>query len=169
MKKIILLALIVLSYSSTKAQLSYEAYKASYKPHYNTTIDKSETKMWDAIKTLNNTSPSELGNYLKGLYGSTDQNDLLIMARILTNCKRELIGQALDVMNLTDAQGTLSKMNAEWQKELMYFVAKDTYHALAKSFEPIKTYKASGDHLSFNEELNETYINKLVGCRKGLH
>lgn len=162
MKTLLILTLFIGATFSILAQPSYEAFRETYKPHYNTTIDKSETKMWDAINTLNNTSAQELGDYLKGLYGSDDQNDLLIMARILTNCKRDLIGQSLDAMALEDAEGTLSKMNGEWQKELLYFVSKKTYHALVKSFAPLKDIQPKNSNLpSLNDEMDETYSKKI--------
>lgn len=127
-RKAIAVVVLFVSFSSG-AQMSFEEFHAKYIPHYQTITPNLE-----AVK-ITNESDAETGSLIIQLLmqqaEAGDEESQLKVIAILTSCKRDVIAAILKEMDTETAVKALNYINFDWQREVMYFVDKTTYHNLA--------------------------------------
>lgn len=114
---------------SASAQMSYEKFHAKYSPHYNTLSDQ-----YKAVGIMNESDASTGAAVIELLLQQADEGDedsKLAMAAALTSAKRNIVAAALANMGTDEAVRALLYLKGEWQRELMWFVDKTTYHNIA--------------------------------------
>lgn len=139
--RILFVSAFMLFCNSLYSQMSYEQYKATYKPNY-----KTITPDMKLVKTVNESTPAVGAAVIELLLGklnenSSDQDSKLKIVAILTSCKRDVVAQILKNLSTEDAVKALNVVKDEWVREIMWFVDVNTYHNLASSLDQIKNWK----------------------------
>jgi len=124
----LVLLLLAVSFSG-HAQMSYEEFHAKYIPHYETIVPDLEAV------TITNESDVVTGSLIVQLLmqqaEAGDEESKLKVIAILTSCKRDVVAKILKELSTENAVKALGYINNDWQRELLYFVDKTTYHNLA--------------------------------------
>jgi len=127
--KMLLVCSLILMTFAVNAQMSYEEFHAKYVPHYQTI-----TPDLKAVEVTNE-SDAETGALIVQLlmeqYEGGDEESQTKLLGILSSCKREVVAAILKELDVADAVKFLNIINDEWQREIMFFVDKTTYHNLA--------------------------------------
>jgi OmpA-OmpF porin, OOP family len=122
----VILAFVALPAAS---QMSYEEFHAKYIPTYETILPDLEL-----VQTTNN-SDAETGSLIVQLLmqqaEAGDEDSKLKVIAILTSCKREVVAAILKEMDTETAVNAINYVNEDWQREIMFFVDKTTYHNIA--------------------------------------
>ncbi len=123
------MALLFMFGYAANAQMSYEEFHAKYVPTY-----EKLAPDYNAVQVVNESDPETGGLVMLLLMQQAEEGDedsKLKIVAILTSCDREVVAAFLKEMNHDDAVNCLNYINFEWQREVMYFVDKTTYHNLA--------------------------------------
>lgn len=120
---------LILFVHSTKAQMSYEEFHAKYIPHYEKPAASFEVV--ELIQKEDANTGALAIQYLIQLdeQGDSEANQKILF--ILSSVDRKKVAQILAILPAKDALDALTRLKAEWQRELMWFVDKTTYHNLA--------------------------------------
>lgn len=128
LRKFLLGTFLIASFG-LNAQMSYEEFHAKYVPTYEKIVPDFES-----VK-LTNESDAETGALIVMLLmqkaDAGDEDAKLKVVAILTSCKREVVIALLKEMDTETAVQALNYVNADWQREILWFADKTTYHNLA--------------------------------------
>ncbi|MCK9480618.1 MAG: OmpA family protein [Bacteroidia bacterium] len=141
--RLFLMSVFMMLCNSLYSQMSYEEYKATYKPNY-----KTITPDMKLVKTINDSKPSVGAAAIEILLenidkNSSDQDSKLKIVAILTSCKRDVVANILKELSTENAIKALNIVKDEWVREVMWFVDVTTYHNLASSLAAIKNFKVN--------------------------
>jgi OOP family OmpA-OmpF porin len=113
----------------SNAQMSYEEFHAKYIPTYEKILPDFET-----VKLVNDMD-AETGALVIMLLmqqaEAGDEESQLKIVAILTSCKREVVIAILNALDTETAVKALNYVNFDWQREIMWFADKITYHNIA--------------------------------------
>ena len=137
-KMLVVFGLLFLFSQVGTAQMSYEEFHAKYLPH-----NEKLAPDYSAVKVVNE-SDAETGALVVELLiqqaeAGDEESELKIVA-ILTSCNRNVVAALLKEMDHEEAVNALNYIKYEWQREIMYFVDKTTYHNLAPHLLAITTW-----------------------------
>ena len=138
-KTCLLLSLAVLLPNLAKSQMSYEEFHAKYIPHNQTIAPTMK-----AVEVTNESDAATgalIVELLMQQAEAGDEESKLKVIGILTSCKRSVVAALLKEMDNEDAVNAIIYVNAEWQREILYFVDKTTYHNLAPNLNSIVLWK----------------------------
>ncbi|MCO6494899.1 MAG: OmpA family protein [Bacteroidetes bacterium] len=141
LNRILFFSVFMMLCNSLYSQMSFEEYKATYKPNY-----KTITPDMKLVKTINESKPAVGAAAIEILLeniekNSSDQDSKLKIVAILTSCKRDVVANILKNLSTENAIKALNTIKDEWVREVMWFVDVNTYHNLASSLDAIKNFK----------------------------
>jgi len=144
-------ALCSLLASVALAQPSFNDYKSQYSPHNK--LAAPDNKAVLVMGYLDNDQAAGImEEYVK------DKNKKTFSI-IITSVAREKAGAILDNMKKKYAAAGLNFLNAEWYQDLVYYVSKKTYDAVAADLPAIKKMKSGSKTatVASNKSKNSAY------------
>ena len=155
MKSVVLIATLFLGNVSF-SQMSYEAYKATYKPNYNKIVPD-----YKLVVTVNETDIATGAAVVQLLLqnlekNSADEDSKLNLVAVMTSCNRDVVANILKTLPVKDAVQALLWVKDEWIQEVVWFVDENTYHNIATHLNAVKNWssKKAKNYPSFFDELN---------------
>lgn len=150
--RILLLALVGIISTNYQAQVSYEEFHASYKPHNEVLVKNS-----NVVSTYESLgSDKYAAGILYLLQEIPNDPDLkLNLSAILTSANREKVAEGLEGLSTSQAVTALTYMKESWQVELLYFVNKSTYHNLAPHLSGMVNWEPGSTDKLFQKEVNK--------------
>jgi outer membrane protein OmpA-like peptidoglycan-associated protein len=147
------LTILVLVFTSTliNAQMSYEEFKASYKPHY-----EKISPNWGPVTTYNTMGTGKYGAALIYLYDEylKDKELQTNIIGILSSADREKVAQGLKEAGPEYAIKVLGLIKDPWVIEVVWFVDRETYHNIAPSLSAIKNFVPGKSTYLLQKEVN---------------
>ncbi len=146
-------ALCSLLASVALAQPSFNDYRSQYSPHNK--LAAPDNKAVLVMGYLDTDKAADImEEYVK-------DNNKKTFSIIITSIEREKAGAILDNMKKKYASAGLNFLNAEWYQDLVYYVSKKTYDAIAADLPAIKKMKSSGKTVTMasNKSKNSAYSN----------
>lgn len=137
--------------SSLYAQVSYEEFKATYKPHY-----EKLSPDWDPVMTYNGLNEDQYGSAFLYLYGEMANNSDLQrnIVGILTSADRTKVAKGIQQLTTSEAVDILVLVKEEWILEIAWFLDRETYQQLAPSLTALKYYQPKNSEPFFQRERN---------------
>lgn len=151
-KSSVLLAFI-LFVNTVFSQMSYEQYKATYKPNYEKITPNAKL-----VTTVNDTDIPTGAAVIQLLLeklekNSSDEDSKLNIVAIITSCNRDVVAKILAHLPPKDAVQALLWVKETWIREVVWFVDKETYHNIAPHLSALKTWK--GNEGPFGPEIKK--------------
>lgn len=148
--KNLLFALLFLFTGISYGQLSYEHYKEVYQPHNDVLI-----KNYTPVETFNDLNSGQYGVALVYLYDeSLSNSDLQTnISGIVTSADRDKVALGLKEAGTDYAVKILGLMKDEWQREIAWFLDRETYQSVAPSLPAIRDYVPGSAGYLFKKEV----------------
>jgi OmpA-OmpF porin, OOP family len=151
-KSSVLLAFI-LFVNTVFSQMSYEEYKAMYKPNYQKITPNAKL-----VTTVNDTDIPTGAAVIQLLLeklekNSSDEDSKLNIVAIITSCNRDVVAKILAHLPPKDAVQALLWVKETWIREVVWFVDKETYHNIAPHLSALKNWK--GNEGPFGPEIKK--------------
>lgn len=127
------------------AQMSYEEYQSTYKPHYEKLTPNAK------LVTTVNTSEIDVGAAVIQLLlekleaNSDDEENKLNLVAILTSCDRNIVAKILKELPNKDAVQALLWIKDTWIREVVYFADKTTYQNIAPHLSAVYNWKGESE------------------------
>ncbi len=141
-KSSVLLAFI-LFVNTVFSQMSYEQYKATYKPNYEKITPNAKL-----VTTINDTDiptgAAVIQLLLQNLEkNSSDEDSKLNIVAIITSCNRDVVAKILAELPTKDAVQALLWVKENWIREVVWFVDKETYHNIVPHLSAVRDWKGT--------------------------
>ena len=167
---ILMVALFSLNASIAQCNMSYDEFRANYKPHDTCYLLPEELMKSESligiIVGIRTMEPYEVASALDELCDEvsfSDESVTIGMAAILTSSDRVRMGKILSQMNRFSRSKIMSCLDAEWALDLLYYLSESAYEETASSIPGLESYSrvcAAGGTYTYTQ-FHRAYTPKL--------